>query len=776
MTMGWQPAEAGDRHDERVPRALTDDLDRVAARLGVDAGCLLLGAHLVVMSVLTGRRELLVGTGVRGEVRVVEVPDTSWEDFARTLASPAATRPVGDTDRYTVVASAPDSAAMVTVHWDGAVLRCRTGTWPQAPEPSRLAGYHLAALRALVADPEASPFGSSLLSAQEVVNQVHDGDERARELPDRRLHELVEEQARTRPHAVAVRLGATEMTYRQLNENANRVAHALRVAGLRDEDIVGVVTERTPQWAAALLGVFKAGGAYLPVDPEYPAQRIETLLTRAGSRFVVVAAGSDTNVRVVPAVATGEIDLLTLDDVLSGDAPGHDPGLDVSADQLAYLYFTSGSTGLPKGAMCEHLGMSNHVLAKIDVLELGPGDVVVQNAPLCFDISLWQLVAALTVGARVELVARRDVLDVGRFTAVLGAAGATVLQVVPAYLDLLLTYGDQRPDAWPDSVRIVCVTGEAIGKPLVERWFARHPAVPLVNAYGATEASDDTTHAVLSGVPVHHSVPVGTPIRNVGVYVVDRDLALLPAGAPGEIVFSGIAVGRGYVNDPARTAEAFVDDPHRPGRRLYRTGDFGRWLPDGDLEFLGRRDEQVKIRGMRVELGEVEAAVARVDGVVAASVVTRDTANGKALVAFYTTDAGLAPDRLVDALRLTVPEHLVPAVCQVVDALPLTENGKVDKRDLAGRADELSAGPAPTGGPRSEAERTLAGLWSEVLGVPVERIGTDSNFFDIGGDSLTAVRLVIKLRRTIALTTVLRYPRLGEQAAVLPAGALIPAS
>ena len=779
--MGWRPAEIGDEHVERLPRVLAGDLDRLATRLEVDVEHLLAAAHLLVMSVLTGQRELLVDIGAHGTVRSVDVSATDWAEFVRALAGPADTRPASEAGGYTTVSSTrPDMAmpdgALVAVDGDCQALRFRVGDWSQAPELSRLAGYHLAALRALVAAPEAPLTGTCLLSDDETAVLVHDCDALAVDPPGLRVHELIAEQARRTPDAVAVRLGPTASSYRELDENANRIANALLAAGLRDEGVVGVMTERTPGWAAALLGVFKAGGAYLPVDPGYPAQRAETMLTGAGARFVVVAADAADHLRSVPVVAAGGVEVLVIDEVLAGEAPCHDPGVAVGAEQMAYLYFTSGSTGLPKGAMCEHLGMSNHVLAKIDVLGIGPGDVVVQNAPLCFDISLWQLVAALTVGASVELVAQNDVLDIGRFTAVLAAANATVLQVVPAYLDLLLTYGEERPGEWPDSVRVVSVTGEAIGKPLVARWFARHPDVPLVNAYGATEASDDTTHAVLTGVPAHRTVPVGTPIRNVGVYVVDENLTLVPPGAPGEIVFSGIAVGRGYVNDPVRTGEVFTEDPYRPGRRLYRTGDFGRWLPDGDLEFLGRRDEQVKVRGMRVELGEVEAEVAKVAGVETATVVTRDTAGGKALVAFYTTGTGLTPDALAAALRANLPEHLVPSACHVVDALPLTENGKVDKRELADRAEELAAAVVPAHGPSSDVERYLARLWSEVLGVPMERIGMDSNFFDIGGDSLAAVRLVVKLRRTVSLTTVLRYPRLGEQAANLPEDALLTAN
>src|SRR5947199_7276237 len=285
--------------------------------------------------------------------------------------------------------------------------------------------------------------------------------------------------------------------------------------------------------------------------------------------------------------------------------------------------------------MCEHAGMLNHLFAKIDDLGIGEGDVVAQTAPQCFDISLWQLVSALLVGGRTLLVEQEAVLDARRFIGKIVDGRANVVQVVPSYLEVLLSYLEQHPRELPD-LRCVSVTGEALKKEVTERWFAAQPVIKLFNAYGLTETSDDTNHEVMDSVPRRDRVPLGRPINNVHVYVVDEQLSPVPLGAPGELVFSGICVGRGYVNDPERTQRAFMADPHREGHRLYRSGDYGRWLPEGTLEFLGRRDTQVKISGFRIEIGEIENTLLRLPGVLDGAVVVTERADhGKRLVAFY---------------------------------------------------------------------------------------------------------------------------------------------
>src|SRR5204863_4113880 len=292
----------------------------------------------------------------------------------------------------------------------------------------------------------------------------------------------------------------------------------------------------------------------------------------------------------------------------------------------------------------------NHLCAKIHDLGIGRGHVVAQTAPQCFDISLWQLVSALLVGGRTLVVGQETILDAKRFVDEIVGGRVAFLQVVPSYLEVLLSYLERNPRDLPD-LRCVSVTGEALKKELVQRWFAIQPTIKLLNAYGLTETSDDTNHEIMGRVPDRERVPLGRPIQNVYVYVVDEQLSPVPLGAPGEIAFSGVCVGRGYVNDLERTQRAFMSDPHREGHRLYRSGDYGRWLPDGKLEFLGRRDTQVKVSGFRIEIGEIENTLLRLPGLRdGAVVVTGRGDHGKRLVAFYSgeraLDAGLLRDRL----------------------------------------------------------------------------------------------------------------------------------
>src|ERR1041384_2895565 len=443
-----------------------------------------------------------------------------------------------------------------------------------------------------------------------------------------------------------------------------------------------------------------------------------------------------------------------------------DPGIDVGADQLAYIFFTSGSTGEPKGAMCEHAGMLNHVFAKIDDLGIGEGDLVAQTAPQCFDISLWQMVSALLVGGRTLLVEQETILEARRFIDKIIDANVNLVQVVPSYLEILVSYLAQHPRDLPD-LRMVSATGEALKMELVQRWFAVKPEIKLVNTYGLTEPSDDTNHEIMDGMQRRGRVPLGRPINNVHVYVVDEYLSPVPLGAPGEIVFSGVCVGRGYINDPKRTQDAFLADPHRRGERLYRSGDYGRWTPDGKVEFLGRRDSQVKISGFRIEIGEIENRLLRLPGVrEGAVVVTEQAGRSKRLVAFYSgdlLDVAVIRNRLGESL----PTYMVPSDFHWRQTLPLSGNGKIDKKALRALARELDLVEQNHEGPDTETEKWLAATWSEVLGIPTDQIGRQDDFFDLGGTSLSAVRLAIVLDRVVSFKDLTAHPILADQAELI---------
>ncbi|MFI5550517.1 amino acid adenylation domain-containing protein [Streptomyces sp. NPDC051738] len=799
-------------HEATLAEDLVDALRRLADELAVPLRSVLLAAHAKVLAALSGEHEVTTGyvavpAGPPLPCRLTSEPD-SWrtlvlhthraeselllhKDFPvdglrRELGLPgpsseAVFDPIGDGGELAELAENTVLRLEIPRPGDPRTLRLRYRTDAlDADSAARIVGYHLTALTLIAADPDAAHGRQSLLSAEERHFQLEGLAGPRRELPDHRFHELFEQRVRAHPDTVAAVRGDRRWTYRELNARANRLARALLARGLGREGVVAVVTERNLDWAAAVLAVFKAGGVYLPVEPHFPADRIATMLSRAECGLVLTEPGStamlDRALDALPAVRA-----LSVDAAYAEGHPDSDLGVGVAPDQLAYIYFTSGSTGEPKGAMCEHAGMLNHLHAKIDDLGIGEGQVVAQTAPQCFDISLWQLASALLTGGRTLLVEQDAILDVPLFVDTIARGEVNVLQVVPSYLDAVVSYLERHPRALPD-LRCVSVTGEALKKELVERWFAAQPGIRLVNAYGLTETSDDTNHEVMDRAPDGARVPLGAPIGNVHVYVVDEYLSPVPLGAPGAIVFSGICVGRGYVNDPERTRQAFMADPHHAGRRLYRGGDYGRWMPGGKLEFLGRQDTQVKIRGFRIEIGEVESALLRAPGVRDGAVVAVDgTGQGGRLVAFCSGQAPLEDGFLRDRLARSLPAYMVPSEFHWQESLPVTANGKVDRKALTALAARLDA-PAPGAvsdgngldtvgedrdAPRTPTERRLAAAWAQVLGIPEHRVRRSDHFFDRGGTSLAAVRLAIALDRAVDIADLTRHPVLADLARVV---------
>ncbi|MFD8781613.1 amino acid adenylation domain-containing protein [Kitasatospora sp. NPDC059599] len=639
--------------------------------------------------------------------------------------------------------------------------------------PDRTERYVRAVLERMAGAPDEAHDEHGLVDGEELAATLELSAGPVRELPDRRFHELFEERVRRHPDAVAAVQAGRSWTYAELNGRANRIARSLRQQGLADEDVVAVVAERSLEWMAAVIAIFKAGGCYLPLDPAFPAERIAVVLERSGCRRVLADPGLsqvDEAVRgrgVTVSVLT-EVPAEVPADGPAGSGPEDDLHLPVAAEQLAYIYFTSGSTGEPKGAMCEHAGFLNHLYSKIEDLGVREGDVIAQTAPQCFDISLWQLVAALLVGGRTEIIGQDTITDVRRFVETVTGAGVQVAQLVPSYLDLVLEtlQGDRL--GLP-SLRCLAVTGEALKAELVHRWFAAFPGIPLVNCYGTTEVSDDTNHGVMHGPPAGRSVPLGPPTRNVRVYVVDERLRMVPDGAPGEIVFAGVCVGRGYVNDAARTDAAYRADPYRPGERLYHSGDFGRRLPSGEFEYLGRRDSQVKVSGFRIEIGEIENRLLQVPGVRDGAVVIAGSTEDPQLVGYYSGGAAPEPGDVERALAAVLPHYMVPGRLLRLDRLPLSANGKIDKKALTAAAREQGR-PAAGGGvalPETDTERRVARLWAELLDVPLDRIGRGSRFVELGGTSLAAIRLAIALDRAVTVGELKATPTVAEVAGLL---------
>ncbi|MEU9760534.1 amino acid adenylation domain-containing protein [Streptomyces sp. NPDC047987] len=789
------PVKGVGEHEAPVPDDVVAALGRLAEDLALPLDSVLLAAHAKVLGALSGEHEVATGyvTAEGGRpllCRLTTEPGT-WRTLlldTHRVASDLLSHkdfPVDELRRELGLAEPPIEAVFDphgvggdvtdnTVLWVGfsrrggrLVLRLRYRTDALDEDCAvRIAGYHLTALALIAADPDAEHGRQILLCADELHFQLESLAGPRRELPDHRFHELFEHRVAAHPDAVAAVHGEQQLTYRELNARANRVGRALLARGLRPEGVVAVVTERNLDWMAAVLAVFKAGGVYLPIEPHFPADRVTTMLSRAACGLVLTEPGSTSTLDQALDSLSG-VQKLFVGAAYEEDHADDDLRLPVAPDQLAYIYFTSGSTGEPKGAMCEHAGMLNHLYAKIDDLEIGEGQVVAQTAPQCFDISLWQLVSGLLVGGRTLLVEQEVILDVERFVDRIVDGRVAVLQVVPSYLDVVVSWLKQHPRELPD-LRYVSVTGEALKKELVQRWFAAQPGIKLVNAYGLTETSDDTNHEVMDRVPDGDRVLLGPAVNNVRVYVVDEHLMPVPLGAPGLIVFSGICVGRGYVNDPERTRHAYLADPHREGARLYRGGDHGRWTPEGKLEFLGRRDTQVKIRGFRIEIGEIENTLLQVPGVRDGAVVVAERADqSKHLVAFYSGQRPLEADVLLDRLGDSLPAYMVPSAFHWRETLPLTANSKIDRRTLQALAGELDAVRDDFRAPDTPTERHLAAAWAKVLGIPQDRIGRRDNFFDRGGTSLSAVKLAIVLDRAVSLKDVTRHPVLADLAGLV---------
>ncbi|GAB3164189.1 hypothetical protein GCM10027258_85500 [Amycolatopsis stemonae] len=594
----------------------------------------------------------------------------------------------------------------------------------------RLAAALVRFLDRALAEPELPLSRIGVLGTAEEHRLLVEWNDTARPVEWTDVVARVREFAERFPARIAVGDEHGETTYADLVRRANAVTHRVREAGAETGSLVALLAEPGAGYVAAVLGVLGAGCAYLPLDGAAPVARNAGLLTESAP--VVLLA--DPAHAVLAAEVAGDLPVLTLD----GETAEH---AELSGDELdlAYVLYTSGSTGRPKGAMVARRGMVNHLLAKVEDLGLGERDVVVHNAPVTFDISVWQMLAPLVAGGRVQVTPRRAARDPRTLFATVAEHAVTVLEIVPSLLAATLdSWGIEGGAPVLPALRLLVVTGEALPPGSCARWLARFPNVPLVNAYGPTECSDDVTHAVLTSAPDGPRTPIGAPLRNTALYVLDDHLRPVPAGVPGELYVGGLGVGRGYLADPGRTAATFVPDPFRPapGERMYRTGDVVVLRPDDRLEFLHRRDDQVKIRGNRIELGEIETALRALPEVRDAVVHP----HGDDLAAYVVLSGELSDDELRSGLALAVPGYMLPAAYVRLDALPLTPNGKVDRKALV----PPGTGAAEPGrAPETGRERRLQALFAEVLG---REVGVTGDFFAHGGHSLLATRLASRIR------------------------------
>ncbi|MER7570160.1 amino acid adenylation domain-containing protein, partial [Streptomyces sp. NPDC097941] len=487
------------------------------------------------------------------------------------------------------------------------------------------------------------------------------------------------------PDAIAVTDDHGAVTYRELVTRVDGVAQWLWSRGAGPETRVALLAEGGIDAIVAFIGILAAGSAYVPLDPGSPAARVSELLSDAGVRWILAGPGEAVAAEKIAAGSAGAVEAVLVENAWS-DALPESTVRKPDRQDLAYVIYTSGSTGRPKGAMVHRAGMANHLLAKIEDLGFTHGDSLIQNAPLTFDVSVWQMLAPLVVGGRVRAVGSATGADPAALFGTVDTESVSVLEVVPSLLRATL---DQWDDGLPvpelRGLRHLMATGEDLPADLCRRWFARFPHIPITNAYGPAECSDDVAHAAITSAPLRDGgpVPIGSPVRNTQLHVLGDRLELLPVGVEGDLYVGGAGVGRGYLDDPAKTATAFLPDPFStiPGSRMYFTGDRVRRRADGQLEFLGRQDHQVKIRGRRVELGEIQAALRAAAGVSDAVVVLVPAPEGQPQLVGYV--AGTADPQAVRAHAAgLLPEFMVPAVVVVLDVLPLSVNGKVDRAAL----------------------------------------------------------------------------------------------
>lgn len=600
-------------------------------------------------------------------------------------------------------------------------------------------------LKAAVAAPDTRIAALPLLSPVEENQLIVGLNQTAEVFPHAPcLHQIFEAQVEQTPAATAVRFEGQELTYAELNRRANQLAHRLRKLGVGREVLVAICMEPSLDLPIALLAVLKAGGAYIPLDPADPRKRLSFFLEETGAPVVLTQEGLADN------QAFAGVQVIRLDrdvEVFATESTENLPS-QVTGENLCYVIYTSGSTGQPKGAMLHHRGVRNRLLWGITNYQLGQGDVVLHKTPLTFDVSVWEIFAPLLSGACLLIAKAGGHQDPVYQLELMAREKVTHVDYVPTMLEVLLEL-EGLDDC--DSLKIVTSAGEALTRELRDRFYSQTKA-KLYNLYGSTEASLAVTYWVCQADGKERLIPIGRPMNNARIYILDKHLQPVPIGVAGELHVGGVAPGRGYLKRPDLTADKFIPDAlsETGGERLYKTGDLARYRSDGAIEFLGRLDHQVKIQGRRLELVEVEASLCQHPGVREAVVLARKiTAGNKSLVAYVVSKQEPLPtgDELRNYLRQKLPEYMVPAAYVVLTELPLLSNGKLNRRALPRPKKLLSQPEAVYMPPESDLEQTIASIWQQVFNI--DRVSIHTNFFDLGGNSLLVTKVHSKLRAAL---------------------------
>jgi amino acid adenylation domain-containing protein len=584
---------------------------------------------------------------------------------------------------------------------------------------------------------------------------------------DKLIHQIFEAQAEKMPDSTAVVFEGESLTYRELNQRANQLAHYLKSNGVGPESLVGIAVERSLEMIVGLYGILKAGGAYVPLDPTYPAERVAYMMEAANVPVLLTQQGL---LERIPPSKARVVCLDTDWESLIASQSTENPTCEAKLENLAYVIYTSGSTGKPKGAMNTHGSILNRLLWMQDAYRLNSEDAVLQKTPFSFDVSVWEFFWPLMFGARLVVARPEGHKDSDYLIKTIIAERVTTMHFVPSMLQIFLMARDVEKCT---SLRQVICSGEALTPELQKRFFTRLNA-KLYNLYGPTEAAVDVTYWECQQESNLKTVPIGRPVANTQMYILDRNMQPVPVGIPGELYIGGVQVARGYYNRPELTAETFIPDPVRgdPKARLYKTGDSCRYLPDGNIEYLGRLDFQVKIRGNRIELGEIEALLGQHPAVREVVVTAReDTPGDLRLVAYivFHQNQAVSSGELREYVKQKLPDFMVPSFFVTLDKLPLTPNQKIDRKALPAPEKGKTGSEGAYVPPKNELQRTIAGIWQAVLNVP--EVSMNDNFFELGGHSLLLVQAYYRIHeitdKELTMTDLFKYPTISALAEYL---------
>ncbi|WP_433581350.1 amino acid adenylation domain-containing protein [Paenibacillus amylolyticus] len=621
----------------------------------------------------------------------------------------------------------------------------------------RIQGHLIQMLKQVVNNPNIPIHEIDVTTTQEKTQILEQFNDSMAEYPmEKTIHGLFEEQAARTPEHIAVVFEAQHLTYQALNEKANQLARTLKAKGIQNDQLIGIIADRSLDMVVGILAILKAGGAYVPIDPEYPEDRINYMLEDSGVHVLLVQSHLKERISFA-----GEVVCLDLPESYHEDHSNL--GVTAAPTGLAYVIYTSGTTGKPKGTCIEHKNVVRLLFNSKNLFDFNASDTWTLFHSFCFDFSVWEMYGALLYGGKLVIVPQMTAKSPEQFLQLLKDEQVTILNQTPTYFYHLLQE-ELAGHAADLKLRKVIFGGEALNPVLLKEWKLKYPFIQLINMYGITETTVHVTYKEITDIEIHAGKSnIGKPIPTLQTYILDKHQRIQPIGVQGELVVAGEGLARGYLNRPDLTAEKFVDHPWITEGKMYRTGDAARWLPDGNIEYLGRIDHQVKIRGYRIELGEVETALLQIDSIQEAVVIAREHEDGsKQLCAYWKGDGSLTAKKIRMALSHEIPDYMIPSYFVQLEHIPITSNGKVDRKALPTPQEHMQKGTEYMA-PQNAVEQAIVSAWEAVLGV--QKVSTSDHFFELGGDSIKCIQVSSRLLQAgykVEMKHFFTYPTVAE--------------